>query len=99
MIIQILDDTKSRFGSPYGGFPDVHGDTVAAVLPEGRLLLDRYESGENLAGLDRYESRPDARSRRRQNLTDKERERRSQRMRDYREKKWRNDAETTAADV
>lgn len=47
-IIAILDEAKARFGSPDGNFRDVHGDTIASALAGGHLLLDRYESGENL---------------------------------------------------
>lgn len=47
-IIPIIDEAKSRFGSPDGGLRDVYGDTIASVVDGGRVLLDRYESGENL---------------------------------------------------
>lgn len=89
MIVPVLDDAKRRFGSPDGGFRDVYGETIAVVLAAGRLLLDRYESGENLWD--------GTRPRRRQNLSDEERERRRQRMRDYWAKK-RADAAAATAD-
>jgi len=88
-IIPILNEAKVRFGGPDGGFRDVYGETIAAVLPRGHLLLDRYESGENLW--------TNTRSRKRHNLSDEERDRRRQRMRDYWAKKRNEPAETTAA--
>jgi hypothetical protein len=71
-IIPMLDEAQSRFG----GSRDVNGDTIAAVLVEGRLLIDRYESGENVR-------EKETRSRKKPNITDEERERRRQRMLHY----------------
>ena len=82
-IIPILDEARSRFGSPDKGYRDVNGETIALVLAEGNVLLDRYESGENLAG-----ERVRPRRRKKPNLTVEERERRRQRMLDYWER-WR----------
>jgi hypothetical protein len=83
-IIPILDEPRERCGWSYGGLGDIRGETIADVVAQGRQLLDRYQSGENLTvAVQPRQGIP----RQRLNLSDEERQRRSLQMKNYHEKK------------